>query len=150
MPDRKVSDIMTRDLTALTPGDSLQHAAHLFSLMRISGLPVVDEQQHVVGFLSEADIIEAISPRSRDHSGIFVTDFGEIARKMRSAGSAAVSDYMTEHPVTVEETQSVETISEIMLAEGIKILPVVRDGVLAGTVNRADVCNVLMEDHSES
>ncbi|HAL30992.1 MAG TPA: hypothetical protein DCP20_09830 [Coriobacteriia bacterium] len=150
MPERKVSEIMTRDLTALTPGDSLQHAAHLFSLMRISGLPVVDDHQRVVGFLSESDIIEAISPRSRDRSGIFVADFGEIARKMRSAGTAAVSDYMTEHPVTVEEAQNVESISEIMLAEGIKILPVVHDGILVGTVNRADVCNVLMEDHLES
>ncbi|MBN1192208.1 MAG: CBS domain-containing protein [Coriobacteriia bacterium] len=150
MPDRKVADIMTRDLTALAPKDSLQQAARLFSLMRISGLPVVDDQQRVIGFLSESDIIEAISPHSRDRSGFFVADFGEIARKMRSAGGASVSDYMTEHPITVEETKNVESVSETMLTEGVKILPVVHEGILVGTVNRADVCNALMEDHLES
>ncbi|MDO9557063.1 MAG: CBS domain-containing protein [Coriobacteriia bacterium] len=150
MPDRKVVDIMTRDLTALTPETSLQQAAHLFSLMRISGLPVVDEQQRVIGFLSEADIIDAISPRSRDHSGIFLMDFGEIARKMRSASNAVVRDYMTEHPITVEESQDIGSVSEIMLTEHTKILPVVRDGVLIGIVNRADACSALMEDHWES
>ncbi|MBN2405970.1 MAG: CBS domain-containing protein [Coriobacteriia bacterium] len=150
MPDRKVADIMTRDLTALTRETSLQQAARLFSLMRITGLPVVDDKQHVVGFLSEADIIEAISPRSRDRSGIFVMDFGEIARKMHRAGDAAVRDYMTEHPITVAETRDIGSVSEIMLTEGVKILPVVRDDILIGTVNRADVCSALMEDHWES
>jgi len=150
VPNRRVADIMTRDLTALTRETSLQQAARLFSLMRISGLPVVDDQQHVVGFLSEADIIEAISPRSRDRSGIFVADFGEIARKMRRASDAAVKDYMTEHPITVDESKDVGSVSEIMLSEGVKILPVVREGVLIGTVNRADVCSALMEEHWES
>lgn len=141
---------MTRDLTALTPDTSLQRAANQFSLMRVSGLPVVDDRQRVIGFLSEADIIEAISPRSRDRSGIFLADFGEIARRMRRAGDAAVRDYMTEHPIVVEEAQDVGTVSEIMLSERKKILPVVRDGILVGTVNRADVCSALMEDHWES
>lgn len=141
---------MTRDLTALTRETSLQQAAQLFSLMRISGLPVVDDQQRVIGFLSEADIIDAISPRSRDRSGIFLMDFGEIARKMRSAGNAIVRDYMTEHPITVEESQDIGSVSEIMLTERAKILPVVRDGVLIGIVNRADVCSALMQDHLES
>lgn len=150
MPDRKVVDIMTRDLTALTPETSLQQAAHLFSLMRISGLPVVDGQQHVIGFLSEADIIDAISPHSRDHSGIFLMDFGAIARKMRHAGNAVVRDYMTERPITTEESQGIGSVSEMMLAEHMKILPVVRDGILIGTLNRADVCSALMEDRWES
>ncbi|MGB4442019.1 MAG: CBS domain-containing protein [Coriobacteriia bacterium] len=150
MPDRRVADIMMRDLTALTPDASLQQAARLFSLMRVSGLPVVNDQQKVIGFLSESDIIDAISPRSRDRSGIFVADFGEIARKMRRAGDATVREYMTEHPITVDESQVVGAVSEIMLTEGIKILPVVQNGVLVGTVNRADVCSALMEEHLES
>ena len=141
---------MTRDLTALTRETSLQQAAHQFSLMRVTGLPVVDDQQRVIGFLSEADIIEAISPRSRDRSGIFIADFGEIARKMQHAGDVAVRDYMTEHPITVEESQDIGSVSEIMLTESLKVLPVVRESVLIGTVNRADVCSALMEDHWES
>lgn len=150
MPDRTVADIMTRDVTALTRETSLQEAAHTFSLMHISGLPVVDDQQRVVGFLSEADIIEAISPRSRDRSGIFVADFGEIARRMRGARDAAVRDYMTEHTITVKESQDIGSISEIFLSEGVKILPVVRDGILIGSINRADVYSALMEEHWES
>ncbi|GAB4291140.1 MAG: CBS domain-containing protein [Coriobacteriia bacterium] len=150
MPDRHVRDIMTRDLTALSRDTALREAARLFSMLRVTGLPVVDEHFKVIGFLSEADIISAVAPRSRDRSGIFVMDFGEIARKMGAAGEARVADYMTEHALTVTEDVDLLGLSETMLTEGIKVLPVVRDGMLIGTVNRADVCRALMEDRWES
>ena len=113
---------MLRDLTALTKETSLREAARLFSMMRISGLPVVDEDQKVIGFLSEANVIEAIVPRSRDTSGIFMMDFGEIARKMGQAGTRRVGDYMTEHALTVTEDESLMSVAETMLAESFKIL----------------------------
>lgn len=150
MPERHVSDVMLRDLTALTKDTSLREAARLFSLMRVTGLPVVDDDQSIIGFLSEADLIEAIQPRSRDTSGIFLMDFGETARKMGQAGELSVGDYMTEHPITVTEDKDLLTVSETMLTEGIKILPVVRDGMLIGTVNRAEVCSALMQRREES
>ena len=141
---------MLRGLTALTKETSLREAARLFSMMRISGLPVVDDEQNVIGFLSEANVIEAILPRSRDMSGIFMLDFGEIARKMGQAGTQSVGDYMTENALTVTEDKDLMSVAETMLAEKIKILPVVRDGMLIGTVNRAEVCSALMDEREES
>lgn len=141
---------MLRDLTALTKDTSLKQAARVFSMMRISGLPVVDDAQRVIGFLSESNVIEAIVPRSRDMSGIFMTDFGEIARKMSHAGGHSVGDYMTEHAITVDEDQDLTSVAELMLSEGVKILPVVRDGALIGTVNRAEICSALMDERGGS
>lgn len=141
---------MVRDLSALTVDTSLREAARMFSMMRVSGLPVVDEEQHIIGFLSESDIIQTIVPRSRDTSGIFLTDFGQVVRKMEQAGELLVGDYMTGTPLTVKEDADLMTVTETMLSEGFKVLPVVRDDILIGTVNRAHVCAALMEDRGES
>ena len=141
---------MVRDLTALTVDTDLREAARTFSMMRVTGLPVVDEEQHVVGLLSESYIIETIVPRSRDTSGIFLTDFSQIARKMGQAGELLVGDYMTGQPLTVMEDDNLMTVTETMLSEGFKVLPVVRDDILVGTVSRAHVCAALMEDREES
>lgn len=149
MPERKVVDIMIRDLTALTQDISLREAARLFSMLHVTGLPVVDEGLHVIGFLSESDVIDVISPRSHDHSGIFFIDFSTVLRRMQHATNAVVRDYMTRHPITTESSMSVGRVAETMLTEGIKVLPVVRDGVFIGSVNRADVCSTLMEDSKE-
>jgi len=137
---------MVRDLTALTTDMSLQEAVRIFSMTRVTGLPVVNDKQQVIGFLSEADVIGAIMPRSRDMSGIFLSDFGEIARKMGQARELSVGDYMTERPVTVTEDINLSTVSETMLMERLKTLPVVRDEKLVGVINRTDVCSKLMED----
>ena len=141
---------MVRDLSALTVDTSLREAARMLSMMQLTGLPVVNGEQHVIGFLSESDIIQTIVPRSRDTSGIFLTDFGQIARKMGQAGELLVGDFMTGEPLTVTEDNDLMTVTETMLSEGFKVLPVVRDDVLIGTVNRAHVCAALMEDREES
>ncbi len=141
---------MVRDLTALTKDTSLREAARLFSMMRVTGLPVVDDEQHVIGFLSESNIIEAILPRTRDTSRIFLSDFGEIARKMGQAGELSVGDCMTRDVLTATEDEALGVVAETMLTEGVKVLPVVRDDTLIGTVNRAHVCAALMEDREES
>ncbi len=144
-----VRDVMIRDLTALSAEDTLGDAARTFAMLRLTGLPVVDEEYRVVGFLSEADIIKSVVPAPRDRSALFVHNFGEIARKMGQVGVQKVGEHMTGRPLTVTEDEDLMAISETMLREHFKILPVVRGDRLVGMVNRADVCRALME-HRES
>ena len=48
---------MTRDVVTVPPGASLKDAARLLVEHRISGLPVVDTQDHVLGVVTEADVL---------------------------------------------------------------------------------------------
>ena len=53
----KVEDVMTHDVVTVPPGASLKDAARQLVEHRISGLPVVDNQGHVLGVVSEADVL---------------------------------------------------------------------------------------------
>ena len=52
-----VGDVMSREVVTVPPGASLKEAARLLVEYRISGVPVVDNQNHVVGVVSEADVL---------------------------------------------------------------------------------------------
>ena len=59
----KVADVMTNEVVTVPPGASLKEAARLLIEHRISGLPVVDNQNHVLGVVSEADVLPEGSGR---------------------------------------------------------------------------------------
>ena len=106
-------DVMTTNVVSVTPGHSVDEAAHLLTFHDISGLPVCDGRR-VVGVVSEADLI--------------------------GKSGATVGDVMTAPAVTVPETLSLEHVAQRLTQERIRRLPVVDgEGHLVGIVSRHDV-----------
>ena len=62
-----VGDLMDRDLTSLGEDATLMEAIEVLSRHRIPGLPIVDTEGRVVGFLSEKDIVRAALPGYIDY-----------------------------------------------------------------------------------
>ena len=60
----KVRDIMTTMVVTVTPDATLRDAASLILRHGVSGLPVVDDQDQLVGVLSEWDMLSCSSSRS--------------------------------------------------------------------------------------
>lgn len=58
----RIADVMDRDLTALTVDSTLGEAIEVLSRHGLTGVPVVDDQLRLVGFLSEQDIVRAALP----------------------------------------------------------------------------------------
>lgn len=138
---------MSRDLTAVSPETAMVEAAKTMARQRLEGLPVVDEEYRVIGFISEADIIRSIIPSISTGGEEFLApvDFVDLARKMSQVGERTVRDYMNEKVVTVTEEDDIYRLCELMLARGYKTLPVVKEGRLEGVVHRTDVSSALME-----
>jgi len=145
----KVKDFMTRDLTSLSPESTLKKAVSLLSKASLTGVPVVDKELKVVGFVSEKDIIQIAFPSSAGlvHDSIFVHDFSRILQQLGEIGEKKVDDAMTSDPIVTDEEKTDEEVAEIMLTEKIKILPVVRPKtkILAGVVTRSDLLKALFE-----
>jgi CBS domain-containing protein len=147
-PER-VKDVMTKDLTAVTAATTLAETAHLMAQRRVNGLPVVDGDDKVIGFISESDIIRAAVPAAVREDEMFPpSNFLEMGRRIGSLGQTLVGDLANEPAVSVSEDADFQKLVEIMLGRGYKILPVTRDGCLVGVVNRADVTQALMRDES--
>ncbi len=141
----KVKDMMIRDLTSVTDMATLKEVADMLSYSRLSGVPVVDDQGKVIGFISEKDIIESAFPKvGMDTDMLFVRNWAQNYLRLSQVGESLVKDYMNQNPVCVEEDDD-EKVVKFMLSEHKKTLPVTRDEKLIGVVTRSNLCRVLME-----
>jgi CBS domain-containing protein/rubredoxin len=111
------ADIMTPDPLTLGPETSAHEAAQMLSEHRISGAPVVDADGHIVGIVSEYDLIARFGTR--------------------------VSDVMTRDVVTVPSTASLDRVRAILVTQRLKRVPVTQEARLVGLISRADMVREL-------
>lgn len=148
---KKVKDFITRDLTSVTEDTPLKEVAELLALRELSGIPVVNKENEVTGFISEADIITSIFPeqvRIENPDVIGFANLSQVVKKLSQVGLAMVKDYMKKSPVTVTEETPASDVAEIMLHKDLKRVPVVRNKRLVGVVDRASLSRILLEEGS--
>ena len=134
-----VKEVMTTTVVTVRRDADLHEAARLLSEHRISGMPVVDDTNRVIGVISEADIL-TLAGMKREHT------FRDILRNIlgepvpaREAGGSKVENVMSFPPITSKVDDSVADVAKILDERRIKRLPVVDDqGVLVGIISRAD------------
>ncbi|OIP61841.1 MAG: hypothetical protein CO150_04875 [Nitrospirae bacterium CG_4_9_14_3_um_filter_53_35] len=145
-----VEQVMTRDVVSVKLGADPHDAEALLFEHRISGLPVVDEGNHVLGVVSEQDFLHCME----DQEFLSFTDRvrhvlhrKEYTKKTRCE---KVEDLMTTPPITVQKGMSVNRVATILVEKKINRVPVVdEEGRLAGIVSRADLIKVLHDLHNK-
>lgn len=153
------ADVMTRDVVTLSPDMTLEAAAERLVQRAISGAPVVDEHGHLLGILSESDILrrlkqiaeETLGKRyltNRVHSLDLLAFLGErehaaVEQVYRQLRASKVGDVMTKRAVAVKPTDSLEAVAATMIEHDVNRLPVVDAGRVVGIVTRADLARVL-------
>lgn len=118
-----VKEIMANKVVALSPDMSIQDAISVLLKNRISGAPVVDEDNKLVGVLSEKDCLRIFA------NGAFNVLPGGL-----------VSQYMSTELATVNTGTDLFTVADMLLKRPFRRLPVVdSEGRLSGQVSRRDV-----------
>ena len=144
----KVCDLMTSEVVTVTPTTSLRDAAVLLTEKGISGMPVVNDANEVVGVLSEADIVVKAGgevARNRLLGWLLEADFG-LEDKIRAE---TVGDAMTAPPVEISPKRPVHEAARLMVSENVNRLPVVERGKLVGIVTRADIVRAFTRSDAE-
>jgi CBS domain-containing protein len=146
-----VRDIMTTDPVTVDPEATVEEVVRLLRRHELPGLPVVDADDHLVGIVTESDLV--LSDDEGDlHIPHYVELFGGIVfleslrrfeGRLRKAAAATARDMMTGDPVTVEADDPVRKAGRIIADSGHNQLPVVDDGRLVGVVTRVDVLGAL-------
>ena len=145
----KVRDVMTTTVFTVPPDMPLKEVATRMLEYGISGLPVVDGEQNVVGVLSETDILykETTAPK-RDGLVDWLVHYGEDPPAAKLNARMA-RQAMTTPAVTITPRRSVADAAELMLEVGIDRLPVVDAGELVGIVTRADLVRAFTRGDEE-
>ena len=149
----KVRDIMTQDVLTVKAETSVNDVAKLLGQRDISGVPVVDDQQHVIGIITELDLIVRNTRLEMPHF-VAVMDWGRIPlerpkhardRLQHMLGTQA-ADIMTEKVETIGPDAAVEDLAELMVKHRFNPVPVVDEaGKLIGIVSRADLIDMMAE-----
>jgi CBS domain-containing protein len=139
-------DVMTRDVAIIRPDTSIAEAVALLVTSRISGLPVVDAAGHLLGILTEGDLLrrfELGTMRQLPAWLNFLRGPGQAATDYVRTRTLRAQDVMTPSPKSVSPEASLEQVVELMERNNIKRVPVVGDGAVVGIISRGDLVRAL-------
>jgi len=142
----KARDVMTPNVVSVPIDMPVPEIAELLLERRISAVPVVDASEHVVGVISEGDLIRrpelgTDKPRSR-WLRFFMSDEDRARDFMKTHGLHA-RDVMSQPVVSVSPEATLTDVVNLMTARRIKRVIVLEHGKLAGVVTRSDLLRTL-------
>ena len=128
---------MTTEVVTVDPETEVSEVAAILLAHRISGAPVVDDKGHVVGMISEADLMR----RARTDPGYhwWLSFFSDGTKDFVRNHGTQTRDVMTHDVVSIGKDVTLAEIARILESNDIKRVPVVEGGRLAGIVSRSDV-----------
>jgi CBS domain-containing protein len=145
-PAMKAKDVMTSPVISVEPDAAIWQAVRIMLQRRISGLPVIDKDGHLLGMVSEGDFLrraETGTQRRRSSWLEFLLGPGRLADEYTHSHGRKIQDIMTSDPVTVAEDTSLDEVVRTMEKRRIKRLPVVRAKDVVGIVTRANLLHAL-------
>jgi CBS domain-containing protein len=143
-----VRDVMTANVAAVGGDATLKQVAELMVDRGVSGIPVVDAEHGVLGVVSEADLVMKAASHP-ERAGIFWRLFAPEGLDLRRLQATTAAEAMSAPAVTVDPDQSVTEAARIMVDAGVKRLPVIEGGRLAGIVSRADIVRTFTRSDGE-
>ena len=155
---RTVRDVMDTSVAMVTPDALLNQVLALLSQDPNQRVVVIDANFHVVGIISDTDLVSRMSPET--HPGLLEQLVSRLPLGHRSvearshlqkARGKTAADLMTQPAITLRVDESIGTALAIAAEKHIKRFPVVDEtGKLVGLVGRGELLSALVEEHHES
>ncbi len=119
-------ETMSRDVVSVRADTPVQEAVRMLVQHRISGLPVVDAQDRLVGIITEHDLM------------------------LRHWSVRLVEDVMTRQVITARESTPIAEISALLMHHSIKRVVIVHDERVVGIVSRVDVIRAQFAEETDA
>lgn len=138
------NDIMISQVYKVKETEKVKTVIEKFSDHRISGLPIVNERNEIVAYISDGDIMRYIGKK---HLTLDFFNFAEIYEldkeyfelRSRNILNLNVMEIAKKKVIKVQWDTPIEEIATILGEKKIKKAPVERKGVLVGIISRGDV-----------
>lgn len=138
-------DIMTREVITVQQDTPIKDLAEILWKNRISGVPVLDDNNHVISVVTESDLIDQ---NKKVHiptmislldSVIFLESSKKTKEEIKKMSGDTVQDICSSVLVTVTEETGLDEIATLMSEKSVHTLPVVQDGKLVGVIGKSDI-----------
>ena len=160
MYNYKAKDIMTKDVICVKPETKINELDKIFVKHKINGAPVVDENEKLVGVVSQSNIVNydlkkgmhasSISDYYRS-TGIESQQMTEDAIEVDTSSMAdtEVKDIMEANVITANSNDSIHDIANTMCDKKIHRLVIVEDNKVVGMVSTLDILKVVGKTQGE-
>jgi CBS domain-containing protein len=144
-------DVMTTVVVTARPETTVAEMAQMMIKRGISGLPVVDGENHVLGMVSEGDLLrraELGTERRRSRWLDFFTANADLAADYVKSHARSAADVMVSPAITVAPDATLSQVVDVMEQNSIKRVPVTENGKLLGIVSRGNLMQALGAMHT--
>ena len=138
-------EFMKKEVIKVKETDSVRSVIEKFIEYGISGLPVINDANKIVAYISDGDIMRYIGKHKDIHIETFYYvdcikgDDGEFHDRVKRILDLNVKEIAKKSVQTIAWNAEIEDIAAILGKKRIKKLPVERNGVLVGIISRGDV-----------
>ncbi len=144
-------DIMSTEVMVVNESDSIRDLATILLTNKINGAPVVDDENNVVGIVTESDLIFR---NKKVHiptavaildSFLFLERPDKMEKELQKISGSKVSDICTYDLVSVTPDATLEDVATLMAEKSVHTIPVIKDGALQGIIGNADIIKTIAQ-----
>ncbi|MGI6217411.1 MAG: MFS transporter [Coriobacteriales bacterium] len=151
----ELATVMKSHVFSVNEQATVREVARLLVDARTSGVPVVDTRGHVVGFVSDGDIMRGLARQDQPSVdlGAYFRAYGEdegFSNRVKDLLASNVMEIATKRVESVEVGDSIDHVCDVLRARRIKKVPVLDNGQIVGTVSRSDIVRYLMDEFVSS
>lgn len=149
--NRRVGDIMTKTVVKVYPDTPVSQIARLMSENDISGLPVVDHEDHVLGVIKELDLIIR-NTRFKLPTFFMILDqlvyleTPKHRKRLEHMLGTTAEEIMSKPAQTIAPEATIDELAELMVDRRMNPVPVVQDSRLVGIVSRSDIVRLMARE----
>lgn len=149
MPHRPVRDVMRSDVVTLRPDQTAREAEQVLARRRVSGAPVVDAEGHVLGVVSQSDLVRFdADPPSVTAAGTFFSDveeYRDLGAMPADEGQVRVESLMSRSVIAVAPEAPLTEVARLLRERRVHRVLVTEDGRLRGIVSALDLLVAIEE-----
>ena len=145
----RVEHLMTTDVVTVSPETTLKEVAAILADRGISGLPVCDAAGHVVGVVSEADILRKEQGTEPERGSVLDRLLGRSDESVEKVAARTAGEAMTSPALTIGPGRPVAEAARLMTERRVNRLPVTSHDELVGIVTRADLVRAFSRPDEE-
>ena len=130
-----VDDYMTRRLVTFTPEQTMDQVLDMLLKKKISGGPVIDEKNNLIGVISEGDCLKEVVKGKYNNVPTL---------------SGLVKDHMATDIKSVTPEMNIFDLAQMFLNMRLRRFPVLKNGKLVGQISQKDVMRAVIKLHNSS
>lgn len=129
LPHVLVADYMATRLVTFRPEQSIYEVVHTLLAKKISGGPVVNSENELIGVISEGDCLKEVVKGKYHHMPVL---------------SGAVADHMATNVISIPPNMTIFEVAKMFLDRRLRRFPVVLEGKLVGQISQKDVMKAVL------